>query len=374
MRLEKADAVLLAATGTPSVADAVSWLADGHPIEAGSDLHAVLRALVLQKPSADYERATRRIARIVAASHLDTAAVLFDRQAIVPAARFAQALSGLAAKCHGGNLDQISASALISAQREDSFTLEALAAVAGLSYNELADRVDSLPSAPTGPFMPSQIRAAFATLDGIVKGILSTDWPDAVSARPLELMPGIGLGRSGWDAIEDMRANGVPYEVLLAQRVAGGSWLAHRNRTSSKLATMLAAELCRELDRNNVPYRRSTALGGDRTGREIAELSGCDKQLGLLILDPDERAAFGVIFSVARDSGTASKNASRLRAMKRSPTLRIALMVAGPGWAARNETADLAVHFGGYLYSDSAIQILVKDIVTQLPQRHKELP
>ena len=56
-----------------------------------------------------------------------------------------------------------------------------------------------------------------------------------------------------------------------------------------------------------------------------------------------------MIFSSARDGGTASKNAGRLRAMKRAPGLPVAVVVAVPGWTVRNETADLAADFGGYL-------------------------
>lgn len=311
---------------------------------------------------AEVERALRRLARVVAASDLDSAAVLFEPETIIPASRFRETLARLAARCSGGTLGSITASSVIAAQRDDPFTIEALCVVAGLSYKELTERVEDLPAKAKGPFGPSQVRRAFGTLAAIVSGETTTDLAGTVPAHPLELMSRVGLGRSGWEAIEKQRVGGVPYEILLAQRAAGGAWLAHRNRTSGKLTLLLADRLCRELDARGVSYQRSTGIGGDITPSRMAELSGADKQLGLLVLGEKDEAAFGVIFSSARDSGTASKNASRLRAMRRPASLPVAVVVAGPGWAARNETANLAKEFAGRLYSERAIEKLADEI------------
>ena len=357
--------VLLEATGCSSTAEALAWLADDHPIARGADLHALLQAVIMHSgQNEEHTRAVRRLARMVASSDLDSATILFEHETIVPALQFRETLGRLAARCPDGTLSHITASALIAAQRDDAFTLEALCVVAGLSYKELTDRVEDLPSSPSGSFGPSQLRRAFVALDAIVQGTTTTDLPGAVPARPLELMAGIGLGKLGWTAVEKLRVGGVPYEVLLAQRAAGGSWLAHRNRTSSKLAPLVADRLCQELDLRQVAYRRSTGVGGDTSPTDIGALSGCDNQLGLVVLDPAGHAIFGVIFSTARDSGTASKSASRLRAMKRAPNLPIAVVVAGPGWAARNETADLARDFDGRLYSERALVQLADEIIT----------
>lgn len=168
--------------------------------------------------------------------------------------------------------------------------------------------------------------------------------------------------------VENLRLHGVPYEILLSQRAAGGSWLAHRNRTSSKLAPLVADRLCRELDEHRVVYMRSRSIGGSTSPADMSLVSGCDKQLGLLIINHTKQAVFGVIFAIARDSGTASKSASQLRAMKRSPDLPIAVVVAGPGWAARNETAALALDFEGRLYSEQSLARLTTEIVNSYPQ------
>lgn len=366
--------VLLEATGRSSVAEALAWLGEDYPIERGSDLHQLLRAVVMYGGTHEYsQRALRRLARAVAASDLDSATFLFETDTIVPASQFGATLGRLAALCRGGGLDTITGSALIAAQRNDAFTLEALCYVAGLSYKELTERVPNLPPHADGPFGPTQLRRAFDALDAIVCGKTIVDLPGAEPARPIELMPRVGLGRSGWDAVEDLRLHGVPYEVLLSQRAAGGSWLAHRNRTSSKLAPLVADRLCRELDQHRVGYIRSTSIGGDTSPADMSLISGCDKQIGLLIINQSGRAVFGVIFASARDSGTASKSASRLRAMKRALGLPIAVVVAGPGWAARNETAALAMDFEGRLYSEQSLSHLTADIMYSYSEAKEEL-
>jgi hypothetical protein len=342
----------------------LAWLGEGHPIDHGSDLHQLLQAVVIYGGRHEYgQQALRRLARTVAASDLDSATFLFETDTIVPASDFGTTLARLARLCPGGGLETITASAVIAAQRNDSFTVEALCYVAGLSYKELTERVPNLPPHAAGPFGPTQLRRAFDVLDAIVRGKTVVDLPGAEPARPIELMPRVGLGRSGWDVVEDLRLHGVPYEILLSQRAAGGSWLAHRNRTSSKLAPLVADRLCRELDAHRIEYMRSTSIGGGSSPADMSLASGCDKQLGLLIMDQAGRPVFGVIFATARDSGTASKSASRLRAMKRAPGLPIAVVVAGPGWAARNETGALAMDFEGRLYSEQSLARLTADIV-----------
>lgn len=356
---------LLLATDRATIQEALEWVADDHPIEPGTDLHRLLRAVVSSGTAgADQLRARRRLARLVAESDLDSAAVLLEADTIVPATQFRKTLAALAALCHTRTLGGITAAAVIAAQRTDPFTVEALCEVAGLSYKELTERVEELPASASGPFGPTQIRRAFQTIDAVVRGATTTEWPGAVTARPVELMPRVGLGRSGWDFVESLRVGGVPYELLLAQRAAGGAWLAHRNRTSTKLAPLLADRLCQELQARDLNFRRATGVGGSMKSSEMRRLTGCDSQLGLVVLRPGRTTpAFGVIFSSARDGGTASKNAGRLRAMKRSATLPIAVVVSGPGWAVRNETADLAADFGGYLYSERSMVELADDIL-----------
>jgi hypothetical protein len=129
---------LARAIGRSSVAEALAWIADNHPLERGINLHELPRAIVLQVgSSAEAEGALRHIARVVAASDLDNAEVLFAPETIIPADRFRDTLSRLAVRCHGSTLAGITASAVIAAQRVDPFTLESLCAAAGLSYGAM---------------------------------------------------------------------------------------------------------------------------------------------------------------------------------------------------------------------------------------------
>ena len=49
--------------------------------------------------------------------------------------------------------------------------------------------------------------------------------------------------------------------------------------------------------------------------------------------------------------------------MKRVAGLPVAVVVAGPGWAARNETAALAMDFEGRLYSERSLAELTAEIL-----------
>jgi hypothetical protein len=117
--------VLLEATGRKSVGDALAWLGEDHPIERDSDLHQLLRAVVMYGGGLENgQRALCRLARAVAAPDLDSATFLFETDTIVPASQFRATLDRLAALCPDGGLETITGSALIAAQRSDAFTLE----------------------------------------------------------------------------------------------------------------------------------------------------------------------------------------------------------------------------------------------------------
>jgi hypothetical protein len=303
------------------------------------------------------------LARQLSRSDLDSAAVLFRTDLITQPARFRAALERLAAHSPERRLARVNASALIAAQREDAFTIETLCAVAGLSYGDLNERVADLPAAPGMSWAASQLRAAFSLIDDIVNARVSPPLPDTVPTGPLELMPGLGFHQgSGWGAIEAQLDGGVPYEVLLAQRAAGGTWLAHRNATSGLLNHQVAHLLAAQLDDREVTYHLSTLVGGAIPPSTIQRLASSDKQIGLVSVDQAGRAVAAVVFASARDSGTASKSAARLRAMRRDPDLPVALVLTGRGWSARNETAELAIDFGGRVYSELSLDALANEI------------
>lgn len=184
---------MLAATGCEELAEALAWIASDYSLRPGSDPHLVLRALATLAPdSPDGRRALQLMARRLSRSNLDSAAVLFRPDLIAPASRFRHALERLAHHSPGHRLGNVNASALIAAQREEPFTISALCAAAGLSFGDLTERVVGLPGEPGGPWSTGQLRSAFAAIDEIVTGRVTSTLPDTMPTGPLDLMPGLG--------------------------------------------------------------------------------------------------------------------------------------------------------------------------------------
>ena len=363
---------VLQATGRTTLEEAVTWIAAGLGLAAGTDLNRLLQALVALNPGEpDGPKALTMIARQASRSDLDSAAVLFKADAIVPAQTFRDALSAVAGRSPEKRLGNINASAVIAAQRANPFVIQALCTVAGLSYGDLQERVPGLPSDPANPWMPTQVRDAFALIDDVVMARVTSSLPGTVPTRPLDLMATVvgPVAPGGWATIEAQAEKGVPYEVLLAQRLAGGTWLAHRFATSGLLNHRIADQLCEALEAEGIDHRRSTSVGGTVPPSEIQALSKSDKQVAVVALDKSGHAAYAIAFGYARDSGTARKSVASLGAMKRDPKLPMAAVLSGPGWSHRNETADLAFAFDGRLFSDASIPALMRDIKDALGAR-----
>ena len=353
------------ATGQATWDQAVAWIAEGHPLRKDVDLHRLLQALVKHpaRPS-NREQAIRRLVRLLAQSDLDPSTALLQREIITPFEHYRQVLELLAQKSPTHQLSGMTPDSVVAAQRGNRFTIEVLCAVAGISYRDLRDRLgDQIPSEPQGKWTPQAFASAFQVIDSIVSGTSEVDVAGAAPMRPIELLlGGWGSTGSGWEQVERMRTVGVPYEILLAQRVVGSAWGAHRNRTSSKVVEVVAESLCQELDKRQITYQRSSAVGGSVSPAEIKRLTGAGKHIGVVVLNQCREAIYNVVFSAARDGGTARKNAGRLQATVDQTHVTTGIVVAGPGWAARNETAELAIAFGGQLYSDRSIHALVDNI------------
>jgi hypothetical protein len=343
--------------------DALAWIAEGHPLETGVSIHDVLKAVVaLGDRSQNQQTALRRLARRATESSLDTGTVIFNPELLTPLTRYKRVLDLLAQKSPNRTLASLTAQAVAAAQREDSLTMEVFCAIAGLTFRDIKERLgDEVPNALEGRWQGKSVAAVFRVVDAIVRGIASTTITQgAISLKPIELI--LEKTTGGWTEIERLRCSGVPYEWLLAQRTVGSAWGAHRNRTSSKLIHVVASALCAELDRLGVAYRCSKLVGGTIRPSEVQRLAGGSAHVSIVALNRRSRPFCGVAFSIARDGGTARKNAGRLQAMARHARLPLALVVAGPGWSMRNETGELAAAFGGSIYSDCSIGILAKSI------------
>ncbi len=156
---------------------------------------------------------------------------------------------------------------------------------------------------------------------------------------------------------------GVPYEVLLTQRAVGGAWLAHRNSTATLLGPIMGAQLCERLDHRGVAYWRSTALGGDVSKRQLGKLIGRDgeaAQVGLVTRADDEQPSLAVAIAVARDGGTARKTAGKLLQLPGHLRVPAAVVLLGPGWAERGETAELVPSFGGRVFTERTLDELAE--------------
>lgn len=366
----EARAILLAATAREDLESAIQWLASDYPLTTGSRPDTVLQALCTLAPdSPDGKRALQVMARRQTRSDLDSAAILFRADTISPAARFRAAMERVRHHSPQKSLASINETAVIAAQNDDQFTMVALCAVAGMSYSDLTERAVGLPTNPVTHWSNSAVRTAFGVIDAVVRGAVPTTLPDTIPVGPIDLMPGLGGPDAGpgWARVDAQFSNGVPYEVLLAQRAAGGTWLAHRNSTTGVLNNTVADELCAALDDRGVDYRRSTLVGGNVVPSVVQRLASSDRQVGLVALDPGSRPVGAVVFASARDSGTASKSAARIRDMARDPAVPISLVLTGLGWSARNETAALAVDFGGRLYSEHGLGHLA-DALSHLAQ------
>ena len=351
------------ATGQDDLEDALAWIAEGHSLRPGASIHDVLKAVVaLGDRSENQPAALRRLARHATESTLDTGAVIFNPELLTPLTRYKRVLDLLAEKSPDRTLASLMAEAVAAAQREDPLTMEVFCAIAGLTFRDIKERLgDEVPNALDGRWPAKSVAAVFGVVDAIVRGVANTTVArGAISLKPIELI--LEKTTGGWTEIERLRCSGVPYEWLLAQRTVGSAWGAHRNRTSSKLIHVVASALCAELDRLGVTYRRSKSVGGTIRPSEVQRLAGGSAHVSLVALDRRNRPFCGVAFSIARDGGTARKNAGRLQAMARHARLPLALVVAGPGWSMRNETGELAAALLGCIYSDCTISILAKSI------------
>lgn len=357
--IEQAANTLRAATGRDSLTAALQWITKDYALADGADLHTILRALAVIRTEPGVTDAARVVARKVSASQLDTATVLMRPELIPDPHDYEVALRSLADHCPDGRLPSINPEALLAAQRKNPLVMDALCHAAGLPYGDLKARVSGLPAEATSAWSPRQVEAALAELDRIVRGTTAADLDGAVAVRALELIQDDLTDDAAWERLQHQLERGVSYGTLLAQRAAGSSWLAHRNKYSGLVAVQLASKLCGELDARGINYVRSSTVGGDAGTAEMRKLRGDDQQLSLVALAADA-VVFGVIFSIARDSGTAKANVGKI--IKRERTLPTAVVVAGPGWSQRNDTAELAMALHGRMYSDRELALLADEI------------
>jgi hypothetical protein len=306
---------------------------------------------VIDETSEADTRALRRVTREVARSEVDTSRVVFDAGSLPRPADFAAAMEELTSRGNG-SLGGLTPRAVLRAQYANPLAIETLCLAAGVAFSDAKEWFGS----GSETWTLEQVTELWSYVDNLVEGRVESPIADSEAARAIEL---IDNPQGGWAILDRLRTEGVPYELLLAQRSAGGVWLQHKNRTS-KFPNIAAADLlCASLRKKRIDFRRSSIVGGKAKQRDLQELSGiADKRIGVVAIGDDERATFAVAFSAARDGGTARANGDGLLQIPIT-SLPLAIVLTGLGWARRPETDRLARRYGGRIFTERSIDDLV---------------
>ena len=354
---DDATAVILAATGRGELDDALGWISEGRRLTTAVRTDQLLAALARLRQASRVATALRAVSRLALASAVDPSADLLAIDKVVRPTIYRAALDEVARYTATGSMAQITVEAAAFAQDRHPHVIAALGLVAGLSWRDLRDRTAAiggvaLPASPAGPWQHDQVASAFAVIDRIVRGLDAARLAGATPARPVELMYDSGE-MTGWDSVARYIENGVPFEILLAQRAVGGAWLSHRQATTSQIPALIADEACAALDAVGLTYQRSTGSGGDTSKAGLRNLlAGEPGQVGVVVLDATGKASMAIAISVARDGGTARKNAGRLRTLPSQFTVPASVLLVGPGWAERGETVELIEAFEGRVFTE----------------------
>lgn len=363
------DGALLAATGRSAHTDAIAWIAEEHPLVPGVDLHEVTRA-VLQVDGPTARMALERLAREITASQLDPAAELHQVDLLPDADVFRRALDTLA-QTSDGSLAGVTASSLRTAQQRNSRVMEMLEALIGVTHKELRERVDGLPVEVDRVWTNAALNNAFAYIDELIRGTLpAPSTPGTFLPAPVELMAPIAgpVAGGGWERVEQLRSGGVPYELLLAQRVVGSAWGQHRNRTSQSSMAAVALQVQGLLVAEGLDVVLSDKYGGDARQADLKALVGGDQHVNLVARTPppNPKPVAVVTFSLAKDGGSARKNVSAKMQMA-EPAVPVFVVVLGGGFSQRNETVGLVRHFDGSVFTEQTLPALAGAIAALSP-------
>lgn len=358
--------MLLQATGRSDLDDALQWIAESRPVVGNVDGSAILTAVVAAADAGirGADAALRAAVRSALRSTLDTSADLVLTDSIIHPDRYEAALANVAGRTPSGTLTDITNSAVLAAQADDSLVIETLGLVAGLSWRDLQARSQArgvpLPGDSRGAWQPSQVMGAFEVIDDIVRDQICPQLAGAVAARPLELLL---HGLDGWDEIERLRGEGVGYGTLLAQRDVGSAWSAHRNRTNNEISRLMVRRVLCALDDHGVTYWSTEGeepVAKAILGREAGVSGKPPGQLTVVTRSTRGTAGLAVLVAIARDGGTARKTAATLLQLPKKISVPAVLVVFGTGWADRGESDDLVRAYGGRVYTEHTLNGLAR--------------
>jgi hypothetical protein len=349
-----------------STLQAVKYLGEGRSLR-GKPQPAKVMAALLALEATDGEElrsavgeALAHYARVAIESQFDTSAELLAVDTVLSTpARLRAALEEVAKHTTTRTLASITSAAVSAAQQTDPYVVEALAVVAGLTSKELRSRTDrlrppvKLPGPGSrGPWSPRQVQAAFDVIDRIVRDETPQATPGTTPMRPVELL--LDDSQGTWQAVATWLAAGVPYEMLLTQRVVGSAWGTHRNSTSGKVQDLILSALAAQLDERGVGYKKH---GRARFGADT--VAG---QVRLTVGD----GRLGVVVSVANDGGTANKSGAAMLRLADVASISLSIVLVGRGWSERRETVSLVRAFSGRIYSERTLNDLVDDLAAEI--------
>ncbi|WP_144832535.1 hypothetical protein [Microbacterium sp. BH-3-3-3] len=349
--------VLRACTGKLNASSAIAWVAEGRRLTTNDSrqlLGPLLKATSSQLPLAD--EALWRVSRDLLASDVDSSA-MSGEVALTPtqcdaALRLLAAFRPLSA-VRGDDLQRAFA--------QDTNVMEVFLQIAGLTWKD-ARRLSSveLPAEPSPFLTPLQ----FASIVALVHFARVTRGRAPVEVITSDLPPD--------EVLDSSHANGVSLGTLLAQRAAGGTWLAHRSRTSASVRIDVVSDICDDLQAAGVPFRASIkdrpyTKSARYLSEEVCAPGKRIGQLAIVVRSSNGTPAAAVCVAVAQDGGTARKTAATLLPVPLALTIPAYLLLAGPGWQSRTETLGLFHAFEGRVFTDRGRT----DLVAALQQQYE---
>ncbi len=360
------DAVLFAHTGRPNQAQALAWIAEARPWRlppSYSLLHALLSDEVADVPCAT--EALRRVSRDLLLTDIDTSISLFAKEDILTPSECDSVVAALVTHSPTGTLSGVGPAALASVLDAHPKTILVYLQIAGISWSEARRRSSiALPSQPDGAWRSPQLREIITLVHGAI-----TDG----RRPPIENLH--TPAHEAWATADSAAMHGVTYGTLIAQRIGGGSWLAHQTRTANTSRIHVAQGVAQALDAEGLEYATTLSdhphtLTRRCLSRLAARPGATVGQLFFVVRDEHAEPIAAILVAVAQDGGTARKTGATLLRTPSRLKVPAYLVVAGPGWAERSESDDLIRAFNGNVFTDTTVPLLANALANRNePQR-----
>ena len=359
---------LLGATNQTSIGGALSWIAEGRRLRTHSHVglyEALVAACDLGMLKAS--EALRKLTQNALRSNLDTSVELLRTADILTSAECDATLADLVAHSTSANLQDLTVGAFLAVIPKRPRAVEVYAQIAGLSWRDLKDRSAksgiTLPSTSSSDWSPDQLKAVKAIVNEVIIGAAAVHMAGALPARPIELIHSSN-GNMAWTEVDAFHRGGVTYGQLLAQRIAGGTWSAHRNRTATDVWSLLVEQVTQRLDGGGHAYWSCGKFSPARVTKsflfsKISPSGEGPGQLSIVTQGTSGEADLAIFVAIAHDGGTARKTAATLLNLPDAVNVDCVIVLSGQGWSGRSEVDGLIRAFGGRVFGDRSLGELV---------------